>query len=209
LERLITRKIGNTIFRAQKKDYFYHFKLKAGLKEKKLFRKEDKEAIHNITNDKNVFDSNLGGEIIGLTFSIVAPNYEPIVLTPSQDQILKDIGKITNASRIIMATNTKPLVDLMVKRFLPPMPIIFKGEPGSTNPLNVSNVEHMPIASTPKLPLLTISDKPYYMKTATPLEAIIKFDNADFSSALNDYIFCVEVPCYEFIEQVVTKDQSA
>ncbi len=202
--QMILRKRNGKVYRAIKKDYFFYFKLKDKMVGQQLFTKTTPDAIHNITSEKNIFTSALGGEIVGMKFGITAPNFESFVLTPSQDSVLKEIGRVNNLARLKFLKSTTPMLDVALSRYLQPVPMAFKGEAANAgNPMNTSFAEYNPISSQAKIPVMTLGDKPLYIGSDEPIEVQFYMLGAtSVGAALQDHYFMTDIFCYEYIEEV-------
>ncbi|MBP9888391.1 MAG: hypothetical protein KBF93_18980 [Leptospiraceae bacterium] len=208
--KLIKKLPSGKTFEYFKKTYHHDILLKDGFVNSLFFQKKA-GGVYNFSGDQNMFSSEHGGELKGLFLEIYAPNYNTIVLTPSQENVIKALGKFRNTAHLKMMLGTNPIFDIALSQILPPMPIFSKGEAaGAGYPMNCTNPEHMPITGIAKVPVITFNNQTMILKKDTKLEIVLYLkEGIVLDASLSEFIVSLTASVDEHIGLVVLAPKKA
>ena len=206
---VLVKKVGNKMYRYKKITYFSDVVLKKGEGQITLFEKNTAFAT-NGKDGKNFIESALGGDIKGFIIELYNANYEPIILTPSQDTILKALAIFRNSAILDVKIAEKPILTETLSKILPPMFGYMKGESTSAgNPLIPIFQDHLPIGANPHMPIIGFGNQVLRLDTNTSLSVKINFkgNTIKVPDALDTMLISVTALVDEYLEQVALPAQ--
>jgi hypothetical protein len=207
---VLVKKVGNKLYRYKKITYFSDVTLKKGEGLITFFEKNGAFAT-NGKDGKNFIESSLGGDIKGFVVELYNKDYEPIILTPSQDTILKALAVFRNSAIIQVTVAEKPILTETLSKILPPMFGYMKGEAGSAgNPMIPIFQDHLPIGANPHMPIIGFGNQVLRLDKDSSLSVTIKFKGTTIKvpDALDTMLISVTALVDEYLEQVAMPAQA-
>lgn len=208
---VLVKKVGNKMFRYKKITYFSDMVLKKNEGQITFFEKNNAFAT-NGKDGKNFIESSLGGDIKGFLVEMYNANYEPIILTPSQDTILKALATFRNSAILEVKVAEKPILSETLSKILPPMFGYMKGENTSAgNPMIPIFQDHLPIGANPNMPIIGFGNQVLRLDKDSSLSVKIGFKGAVIKvpEALDTMLISVTALVDEYLEQVALPAQVA